>query len=250
MSFSSDVKTELLKVMPGKKHCAESELAALIPANTKNDAVAKKVFTIQKKFYNINDGVFKTELPDKSCCRFAYLRGMFIAYGTVNDPNKSYHMEFNVPDEETAERLIGAFKDLEAVPSVMKRGTGYSVYIKDSSVISDVLAAMGAGVSMMNFENARVVKETRGQVNRRVNCELGNLKKTADAGARQIECIKIIEEKMGIDALPEELRETARLRLENPEASLGELGEMFDPPLGRSGVNHRLQKLISIAEGI
>ena len=131
-----------------------------------------------------------------------------------------------------------------------KRGDNTTVYLKDSEKISDLLAAMGAGISVLNFENAKILNETRGMINRRVNCEIGNLKKSTAAASRQIECIEKIRASRGLGSLPDSLKEMAQLRIDNPEASLQELGEMFDPPLGRSGVNHRLQKLISIADNI
>lgn len=197
-------------------------------------------------------GFVYTGKPEKmnSCCRFSFIRGAFLMLGSISDPAKSYHMEFDAGDVNRADvlsRMLGNL--IEDVKVSMRKGH-HLIYIKDSSVIADVLAAMGASVSLMNYENTRIINETRGMVNRRVNCEVGNLKKAAAAGQKQIQDIELIIEKMGVDNLPGNLKEIAELRISNPEASLQELGEMMNPPLGRSGVNHRLQKLMSIAEGL
>ena len=121
-------------------------------------------------------------------------------------------------------------------------------YIKEGSQIVDILNVMEAPVSLMELENIRILKEMRGSVNRQVNCETANIHKTVSAAVRQVEDITIIRDKIGFDSLPENLREIARLRLEKPEATLKELGEALEPPVGKSGVNHRLRKLGSLAE--
>ena len=138
--------------------------------------------------------------------------------------------------------------DMEIPVGTVVRKSSYVTYIKDSEVIGDVLALMGATDSMMELLNVKIVKDVKNTVNRRVNCETANLTKTANAAVQQIRCIEKIFEKEGKSALPDGLRELAELRLENPEASLAELGEMLTPPISKSGVNHRLKTLMRMAE--
>jgi len=244
-----------------------------------NYLLVKKVFTFFKKYYNISFDVFsqtmrkhgrmktvygiktsgisaealnslKREKKSGNGDSFSWLRGMFLKYGSINDPSRSYHMEFVLKRKESAEQVLSVIKKLGFSAGFTERKGACLVYIKDGSVISDMLAGMGASLAMLCFENERAMKETRGVINRRVNCEIGNLKKSTEAGLKQLEDIRLIEEKMGITNLPDGLREIAELRMDNPEASLQELGNMIDPPLGRSGVNHRLQKLSGIAQNL
>ena len=184
----------------------------------------------------------------RSCCRFSFIRGAFLMLGTISDPAKSYHMEFIASGNNDIGLFGRMLADITGEAKTSTRKGSHILYIKDSSIIADVLAAMGASVSLMSYENTRIVNETRGMINRRVNCEVGNLKKAAAAGQKQVQDIELIIEKRGLEYLPDNLKEIAMLRIDNPEASLQELGEMTNPPLGRSGVNHRLQKLLSIAE--
>ncbi len=180
--------------------------------------------------------------------RFAYIRGAFIMQGSVNDPAKSYHFEIKAPNRKEAETLAEILKPVSEEVKISQRNGSSFVYIKDSNIISDTLAAMGAAVSVMNYENVKIINETRGMINRRVNCEVGNIKKTADACRKQIESILYIKEVKGLESLPENLRKMAYLRISNPEASFTELGEMSDPPLGKSGVSHRLARIIKHAD--
>ena len=130
----------------------------------------------------------------------------------------------------------------------MQRKGSCVIYIKEGRQIRDLLTMMGAPVSMMNFENARILKEVRGGVNRRVNCETGNINKTVAAGIKQATAIRVLEERGILADLPDSLRETAQLRLDNPDATIGELGEMSSPPVSKSGINHRLRKLCALAK--
>ncbi len=180
--------------------------------------------------------------------RFAYIRGAFIMQGSVNDPVKSYHLEIKAPNRKESETLAEILKPVSEEVKISQRNGSSFLYIKDSNIISDTLAAMGAAVSVMNYENVKIINETRGMINRRVNCEIGNIKKTADACRKQIESILYIKEVKGLDSLPENLRKMAYLRINNPEASFTELGEMSEPPLGKSGVSHRLAKIIKAAD--
>jgi len=203
----------------------------------------------------------RTEDPDrfllqKTCCRKAFLRGMFLASGSVSDPGKSYHFEIVCPFQEDAQYLVRLMRslDLDAKIVVRKRktdsgqsGLKYVVYLKEGEQISDVLGTMGAFQSLMSLENARILKNIAGQVNRQVNCEIANQFKTVDASVRQREDIRYLEDTIGLDTLPPSLEQTARLRLEMPDATLRELSQAADPPVGKSGINHRLQRLCVLA---
>lgn len=180
----------------------------------------------------------------------AFIRGVFLMGGRVSDPAGGYHLEFGMPDLPMAEYLAKCIGEFTREPKLIKKKQQWVVYMKDGTQIADLLTLMEAHVSVMKYENERVVREVRGSINRRVNCEVSNLNKTMVAARKQVESITMIQEKMGLENLPENLREIAGLRLEQPEASLQELGEMLKPALGRSGVNHRLQKLCEIAEGL
>ena len=184
----------------------------------------------------------------QSCCKRAYLRGAFIACGSISDPEKDYHLEFVAGDAERAAMLADVILAFNIDAKIIRRKKRNVVYLKDGEHIVDVLNIMGAHVCLMELENVRIVKEMRNSINRRVNCEAANIGKTITAAARQIEDIKYLSNTIGLDSLSEELRTTAQLRIENPEASLAELGEKHERRVGRSGVNHRLQKLSDMAE--
>lgn len=182
------------------------------------------------------------------CCRRAYIRGAFLAAGSVNDPKKNYHLEFVLADRETAgqlQELINSFR-LEA--KVVERKEHFVVYLKEGEQIVDLLNVMEAPVALMDLENVRIVKEMRNDINRKVNCETANLNKVVGAAVKQLEDIAYIEETIGLSSLSEQLEEVARLRLKYPDTSLKELGSYLAAPVGKSGVNHRLRKISNIAE--
>jgi DNA-binding protein WhiA len=183
----------------------------------------------------------------RDCCRRAFIRGAFLVCGSVSDPNRSYHLEFVCADRAVAARLLEAVTGTGAHPKMIRRRNDFIVYLKEIAEISDLIGLMGSRVGLMNLENIRILKEMRGNVNRKVNCETANINKTVSAAVRQIEDIRLIEERVGLDTLPNGLDEMARVRLQYPEASLQELGELLDPPVGKSGVNHRLRRLGNIA---
>ena len=190
----------------------------------------------------------KSPILRKNCCRRAFLRGAFLMAGSISDPNRSYHFEIVCETEDMAEETAALIRSLEIDARIIKRKKYHVVYVKESSQISDLLALMEAPVSMLNFENIRVVRNVRGNVNRKVNCETANIGKTANAAAKQRIDIEYIDRVMGISELPNGLDEMARVRLQYPTATLNELGELLDPPVGKSGVNHRLRKISRIAE--
>jgi len=176
------------------------------------------------------------------------LRALFVETGSVTDPDKSYHLEI-IPPAQGDEALIKALMDeYNLNPKITTRSGNRLVYMKEGSCIVDFLGLVGASLSLMDMENKRILKEMRGNINRRVNCETANIAKTASASARQIEDIKYIRDHGGFGHLEERLAEMARVRLDNPDASLTELGGLVDPPIGKSGVNHRLRKLSKIAD--
>lgn len=186
----------------------------------------------------------------KNCCRRAFLRGAFLAAGSVSDPERSYHFEIICQTRQLAGELCDLIGGLGVKARVVVRRKSFVVYVKESSAISDLLGLMQADVSMLRFESVRVVRDVRGNVNRKVNCETANISKTAKAAARQIEDIELIEKTIGFSKLPDRLDEVAQIRLQYPAATFAEIGRMLDPPVGKSGVNHRLRRLGEIAEDL
>ena len=184
----------------------------------------------------------------KDCCKRAFIRGAFMAAGSISDPNKSYHFEIKCNSEKKAKQLIELLENYNIDVKMVARKGGYVVYIKEGEGIVDVLSVMEAHVSLMEMENVRILKGMSNYYNRQVNCETANIKKTVATSVRQIDDIDFIIQNKGIDYLPEKLQDIAWVRKENPDASLQELGEMLDPPLGKSGVNHRLRKICQIAQ--
>lgn len=195
----------------------------------------------------ISDGIYD-DLVRSKCCKKSYLRGIFMGAGSINNPNKSYHLEFVCHSKALSNdlrKVINSFVDLSA--KVVERKGKYVVYMKNSEYISDTLAIMGAHTQMLEFENVRIKKGIVNDTVRILNCDNANTDRTLDASQRQIANIKLIQEKMGIGALPEKLQQVVKLRMENPEASLGQLAEMTEPPMKKSGMNNRFRKLDEIA---
>ncbi len=189
-------------------------------------------------------------LLKKSCCKKAFLRGAFLAGGSVSDPEKTYHLEIANHNHNLALELVKVADKFHLNAKIIMRKGSYVTYIKEGENIVDFLNAIGAHSALLELENVRILKEMRNNVNRIVNCETANLGKTVEASIRQMENIEYIRDVIGFNSLPENLREVAELRLKHSDANLKELGEMLSPPLGKSGVNHRLRKLDNIAEGI
>ena len=173
-----------------------------------------------------------------------------MASGSMSDPNKAYHFEIVCRTPEQASRLQELMTEFETEPKIIERKNHYVVYLKDGSQIVDMLNVMEAYVSLMNLENVRILKEMRNSVNRKVNCETANISKTVNAAVKQIADIELIRDVEGLDSLPLPLREMAEVRLEHPEAPLKDLGKYLDPPVGKSGINHRLRKLTAVADTI
>ena len=184
----------------------------------------------------------------QSCCRRAFIRGAFLASGSMSDPSKSYHFEIVCSNEAAARQLEDIIRTFHVPVRTIRRKSRFVVYIKEGEGIVDILGLMEARVALMNMENIRIWKEMRNSVNRQVNCEAANIGKTVSAAMKQIEDITYIKNHIGFSRLSDALAETARLRVEYPDATLKELGGMFEPPVGKSGVSHRLKKLSEIAE--
>ena len=199
-------------------------------------------------FFTVNK-VPENLLKNEECVR-AFIRGAFLGGGSISDPGKNYHMEFVTNNEDFAESLKDLINKLGFNCKVVSRKNNYVVYLKESEQISDLLSIIGAHNALLSLQNTKIVKAMRNNVNRIVNCETANLSKTVNASVRQIENIKLIQDTIGISSLPENLQEIARIRLECEDMTLKELGEMLEPPIGKSGVNHRLRKIEEIANEI
>lgn len=182
------------------------------------------------------------------CCRRAFIRGAFLAAGSISDPEKFYHLEIVCASREKAEQLKTIITTFSIDAKIVVRKKYFVVYIKEGSQIVDMLGVMEAHVALMELENIRILKEMRNSVNRQVNCETANINKTVSAAVKQLSDISYIRDTVGLSCLPDALYEIAQVRLERPDATLKELGESLEPPVGKSGVNHRLRKICTIAE--
>lgn len=191
-----------------------------------------------RKFANVNDDEIRKNI----------IKGAFLGAGSITDPEKNYHLEISFGDKKNAEFILNLCKSYQIEFKILEVNQKYIIYIKEGEQISKFLACIGANKAVLKFEDIRIYKEMKNNVNRIVNMETANLNKTIDAAIPQIEDIQLIQAKNKFDDLPEELKEVATLRLENPEASLKELGEMLNPPLSKSGVNHRLKKIMEFAD--
>lgn len=288
MSFSRDVKDELAGIYPRARHCKIAELAGImgiageegdvISLQSENDILQRKFFTLLLKAFNIEKGLCPTAsgsgrksmyrmtlddtkkvqdvkaairhpmLLSMECCRRSFLRGAFLAGGSISDPEKYYHFEIVCGNAEFAQTVQDVMNSLGFEAKTVKRKNAFVVYLKEGEQIVQILGEMGAGKSLMRLVNVRIVRDFRGKINRQVNCETANLNRTAVTAVRQIEDIQYIGEHLGFGKLAPPLRQMAEVRLQFPEASLKELGEAMDPVLGKSGVNHRLRKLSEIAD--
>lgn len=189
-------------------------------------------------------------VTQQSCCKRAFIRGAFLASGSISDPRKSYHFEVVCQDEKKAKQLQEIIRSFQVDAKIVLRKKSYVVYVKEGAQIVDMLAVMEANVALMDLENIRILKEMRNSVNRKVNCETANINKTVNAAVKQMEDIKLIQRTIGFESLNEGLAQIAELRLQYPESTLKELGLMLVPQVGKSGVNHRLRKLSEIADGL
>jgi len=194
----------------------------------------------------INDGLPKN-LLEKPCCKRAYIRGTFLGGGSLSDPEKSYHMEIITHRESYAEELANLINTYGLHARVVARKKNHIVYLKEGDQIVDLLNVIGAHSALMSFENTRIVKSMRNNINRLVNCETANLNKMVNAAMKQKSYIEIIDKYVGLESLPDQLKEIAEIRINNTDMSLKEIGEILSPPIGKSGVNHRLRKIERLA---
>lgn len=179
----------------------------------------------------------------KKCCRRAYIRGAFLSRGSITNPEKTYHLEISTEQTRLAVKILHTINSFGLDAGITPRKGNLVIYLKDADQIVTLLNLMGAHSALLEFENVRVLKDMRNQVNRLVNCETANVDKTVRAAMDQIRDIELIDEIVGLDELPPKLYEVAKLRLENPYSSLKELGELMVPPMSKSGVNYRIRQL-------
>lgn len=311
MSFSTETKNELTRIISENEENNVAELAALIrlagsiqiagyrklnlKITTELSSIARKIFKLLKQNFGINTTISVNKnqmlkrnnsyvlmvtsemgadkllrdlgILDKEDTFYplnvvprkllkneedikSYIRGAFLGGGSISDPGKTYHMEFVTNNEEYANSLKDLINEIGFNCKVVQRKSNQVVYLKESEQISDLLSIIGAHNALLSLQNTKVVKAMRNNVNRIVNCETANLSKTVNAAVRQMENINYIEKHMGIHNLPENLQQIARARIEYEDMTLKELGEMIDPPISKSGVNHRLRKLEEIAESL
>lgn len=287
MSFSSDIKEALSKTAIECQSCVIAELAGMlrlsgklsedrIKFTTENRAVADRaakdmaegfgiLLGIQSKdgakmyqlltddifdIENITERVMSEELMPFACCRASFVRGAFLGSGSVSNPEKNYHLEFDAKEKSEAELLRAVLAEDGFLSKITYRKGRYIVYVKECEEIADILGYIGAGRSALEMFTIQVEKEMRNSVNRRVNCENANADKAARASGRHLVAIRKIIAAKRFEKMPEVLREIADLRMEFPEDSLKELGEKTDPPIGKSGVNHRLNRILEFAENL
>jgi DNA-binding protein WhiA len=298
MTFTEEVKGELIRIIDEDQCCRQAALAAIVRHSgtlqlsrsqglglnipTQNPGVARlilklikehqpeaRVFIRRRSAFRKNHmylifapqadkvltviGLWDVETNSvrfegmqlsSECCRRAYLRGAFLVAGTVNNPNSSsYHLEIVSEYALQSDFVSLTMQSCDLKPKIVRRKELYMVYLKEADQIVDFLNLIGAHSGLLKVEEARVRKDMRNKVNRLVNAETANLNKTVVAAWRQVECIRFIDQKIGILALPKSLQELAEMRARYPDASLQELGEYLSPPLSKSAVNHRLRKL-------
>lgn len=201
---------------------------------------------------NINElhGLVDNRIIKLNCCKRAFIRGAFLASGSISDPQKFYHFEVVCQAEKQAEHMKDILNNFGLGAKIVLRKNHFVVYIKEGDKIVDVLNIMEAHKALMNLENVRIMKEMRNNVNRQVNCEAANINKTVSAAVKQTEDINYLSNTIGLEALPHQLREIACLRLENEDATLKELGNLLNPQVGKSGVNHRLRRISALADEV
>lgn len=186
-------------------------------------------------------------LLENDCCRRAFLRGAFLAGGSVTDPGKRYHLELSTTHLKVSRETETLMREMEYTPKATERKGSSILYFKQSNAIEDFLTAIGAPVSAMAVMSAKIEKDWRNDANRKTNCDAANVDKTVEAAQEQLSALRKLAERGVLDGLPEKLEETVRLRRENPEATLSELAALHDPPVSKSAINHRMRKLVAMA---
>ena len=289
MSFSSDIKQELNKNSNlANKNIVKQELVGYLISGNINIVNNKEIKFSTESDYNINrfsklltnldinhsiDMVGKNfvitlktkeiefieydketvkikEVPENQEEKKAIIRGTFMGAGSINNPEKEYHLEMEATNEQNMNIVLSLLLELGIKAKYMEAKNKYYIYLKEGEEISKFLALIGAAKAVMKFEDIRIQKEMRGKVNRLVNCETANLNKTINASIEQIAAIRKLQENGEFKKLDDNLKEIALLRLENPDMSLIELGKKLKVPIGKSGVNYRLKKIMEIANGL
>lgn len=242
-----DIHTKLL-VKKSNSLKKNNIYMVLIPEEVDVKGLLQELGIIEKDgLFNIHYGVPGEVIKNENCKR-AYIKGAFLGGGSISNPEKTYHLEFVTHDQDYANELSDLINSYKLNSKVIQRKNSFVIYLKEGEQIVDLLNIIGSHNALLELENIRIMKEMRNNVNRIVNCETANLSKTVNAAVRQVESIKLIESEIGLDRLPKNLKEVAKLRLAFPDESLKELGAMLNPPVGKSGVNHRLRRIEKIAD--
>ncbi len=241
-----DIKGRLISIE--KESLNKHVIYQLVVSDVK-DVLSQLGVIDTAQMFNIIDDVPNFVFADNANSR-AYIRGMFLGAGSISDPEKSYHLEFVVNSKQFAIRFVELLKAFDIFAKILERKHHYIIYLKDSNQIVDVLNIIGAHRYLLSYENTRVNKAMRNKVNRIVNCDTANVKKMMAAADKHILAINTIKQNLSFDTLPESLKEIAQLRLANREMTLLELGQLMTPPISKSGANHRMQKLMKIADSI
>lgn len=280
MSFSSDIKEELSKVNNfNDREALKAEFLGYLltwkinKPNENIEFLTENEFNVER-FYKIlfklglnyepetygkffKTTIFQNELTNEILCMDlnaksealrSIVKGAFMSTGSVNNPESNYHLEISFVERKNAEYVLNICKTYDVNLKILESKGKFILYIKEGEEISKFLALIGANNGVMKFEDIRTTREVRNNVNRKVNCETANLNKTIDASVNQVNDIKLIQKLNKFEELSEDLQAIASLRLEYPDLSLKELGEQLEPPLGKSGVNHRMKKIHEIAE--
>ena len=270
-SFSSKIKKELSSINNlSNKALVRAELDGYLLTISSNKFITENQYNINrfsKLLNNCNENNYKIEMQGKNFCitypkekikvedkergeeeNKALVRGAFMSSGSVTNPKNKYHLEIVFDKEENAKFIQEVLVKENIDAKILKREKNFILYIKDGENISKFLAFIGANKSVLQFEDERVIRDMRNQVNRLVNCETANLNKTILSAVKQIENIKLIKKRKKFDKLTPKEQELAQIRLENPDASLSELGKLLKEPISKSGVNHRLEGINNLAE--
>ena len=286
MSFATDVKNELIEVSDRSKQdillygvlygMRGNELPVLYSENQAVIEYVKKLLsgekhevtssfkrnavqyaltvtdceTLSERFNFRSPAVNKEYVDGNDVDTGLFLRGVFLACGSISDPNREYHLELTLSTEEKCNAIFSLINEQGMSIKKSSRGGQAFLYAKESERISDFLTYIGAMIHSMEIMNVKIYKDVRNNVNRAVNCEAANIGKTVAAAQKQVEDIELIAERIGLNSLNEDLRQVAEIRLENRDMSLREIGEMLNPPISRSGVNHRLERISKIADSL
>lgn len=225
----------------------QSVFELVFPDESVNEALSRLQLTDPEGFFGIRSRP-APELIDNPCCKAAFLKSAFLITGCLSNPEKEYSLTLTCAGEDTADCVCGIMASLDIHSQISLRRSRYVVYVKDAESISVFLTLTGAHTARLNLENTRIVKQLRNETNRLTNCDNNNIGRTVSTAARRAEDIRFLAQTVGMDKLPEWAREIASLRLENPDTPLSELGELCDPPIGKSGVNNRLRRISEWAD--